>query len=126
MTKPSFHLRLIVVVVLIVLAATGAYVFTASNNVPDTNAGSGAGTISGYDVTNVAYHLNATTPENIDSVTFDIAPPAAATVKMQLLNGGAWYACTNPSNLGHVTCNTTVGAQATVTPAVQLTVIATT
>ena len=43
MTKPPFHLRLIVVVVLIVLAATGAYVFTASNNVPATNAGSGSG-----------------------------------------------------------------------------------
>ena len=124
MTKPTFHLRLLIVVVLVVLAATGAYVFTASNNVPNTNAGSGSGTISGYDVTNVAYHLHTANPNNIDTVTFDIAPTAAGTVKIQLLGGGAWYDCTNTS--GSVSCDTTAGTQATVNPAVQLTVVATT
>jgi hypothetical protein len=124
MTKPTFHLRLLIVVVLVVLAATGAYVFTASNTVPATKAGSGSGAITGYTISNVAYNLNATDPNNIDTVTFDIAPTAAGTVKIQLLNGGTWYDCTNSS--GSVSCDTTVGSQATVNPAVQLTVVATT
>ncbi len=123
MTKPSFHLRLIVVVVLVVLAATGAYVFTASNNVPATNAGSGSGVISGYTITNVAYNLSNSNPNNIDTVTFGISPASANTVKIQLLGGGTWYSCVNAT--GSVTCNTTVGTQATVSPAVQLTVVAT-
>jgi hypothetical protein len=124
MTKPSLHLRLLILVILIVLAATGAYVFTASNTVPNTNAGSGSGTISGYTISNVAYNLNATNPDDIDTVTFTIAPTAAATVKIQVVNGGTWYSCTNTA--GSVSCDTTVGTQATVAPADQLTVVATT
>ena len=54
MTKPSLHIRLLLVLVLVVLAATGAYVFTASNTVPGTNAGSGSGVISGYTISSVA------------------------------------------------------------------------
>ncbi len=54
--------------------AGGAYAFTAANTVPNSNAGSGAGTVSGYTVTNVHYALNATTPVNIDSLTFTVNP----------------------------------------------------
>ncbi len=45
----------------------GAYAFTASNTVPATTVGAGAGAVSGYTVTNLHYALNATTPANIDS-----------------------------------------------------------
>jgi hypothetical protein len=124
MTKPSLHIRLLLVIVLVVLAATGAYVFTASNTVPNTNAGSGSGSISGYTISGVAYNLNSSTPTNIDSVSFTIAPTTAGTVKIQVVNGGTWYTCTNSS--GSVSCDTTVGSQATVAPANQLTVVATT
>jgi hypothetical protein len=124
MTKPSLHIRVLLVIVLVVLAATGAYVFTASNTVPNTNAGAGSGTISGYTITGVAYNLNSSVPTNIDSVTFTIAPTTAGTVKIQVVNGGTWYTCTNSS--GSVSCDTTVGTQATVAPANQLTVVATT
>jgi len=124
MTKPSLHIRLLLVIVLVVLAATGAYVFTASNTVPNTNAGAGSGTISGYTITGVAYNLNSSVPTNIDSVTFTIAPTTAGTVKIQVVNGGTWYSCTNTA--GSVSCDTTVGTQATVAPANQLTVVATT
>ncbi|HZR96996.1 MAG TPA: hypothetical protein VFA56_14970 [Gaiellaceae bacterium] len=123
MTKPSLHIRLLIVVVLLVLAATGAYVFTASNTVPNTNAGSGSGSITGYTISGVAYNLNATNPNNIDTVTFTIAPTAASTVKIQLVTGGTWYDCTNTA--GSVSCDTTAGTQATVSPANQLTVVAT-
>ena len=124
MTKPTLHLRLILVLVLVVLAATGAYVFTASNTVPATNAGAGSGVISGYTITGVAYNLNSSNPNNIDTTTFTIAPASAGTVKIQLVSGGTWYDCTNTA--GSVSCDTTVGTQATVSPANQLTVVATT
>lgn len=124
MTKPSLHIRLLLVLVLVVLAATGAYVFTASNTVPGTNAGSGSGVISGYTISSVVYNLNASNPNNIDTTTFTIAPTSAGTVKIQLVSGGTWYSCTNTA--GSVSCDTTVGTQATVSPANQLTVVATT
>jgi archaellin len=52
----------------------GAYAFTASNTVPATSAGAGTGVVSGYTVTNLHYSLDATTPTNIDSLTFTISP----------------------------------------------------
>ena len=73
----SFRLprrRLIVVSVLALGIATAVYGYAATNTVPNSSAGSGSGTISGYTVTNVAYTLNSTTPTNLDQVTFTIAP----------------------------------------------------
>jgi membrane associated rhomboid family serine protease len=104
------------------IAASSAYAFTNSNTVPATNAGSGSGAISGYTASNVAYNLNASNPQNIDSVTFTISPAAATTVKIQLASGGSWYSCTNTS--GSVSCTTT-SPQATAAAATQLTVVAT-
>ena len=101
--------------------ASAAYAFTASNTVPSTSAGSGATAISGYSASSVAYNLNATTPTNVDSVTFTLAPAAAGTVKVQLVSGGSWYSCTNSA--GSVTCNTT-SPQATVSAANNLSVLA--
>ena len=114
--------RAVVVAVIALLLAVGVYAFAASNTVPGTEAGSGSGAISGYTVSSVAYGLNATTPTNIDSVTFTISPTSAGTVKIQLAPGGSWYSCTNTS--GSVSCNTT-SPQATVAAATQLTVVAT-
>ena len=102
--------------------AAGGYAYTATNTVPATTAGVGSGAISGYAITNVQYGLNATTPTNIDTVTFTINPAAAATVKAQLAAGGTFYPCTNAA--GAVSCTTTA-PQATVAAATQLTVLAT-
>src|ERR1700684_974422 len=96
----------------------GAYACTASNTVPATTAGAGAGAVSGYTVTNVHYVLDATTPANIDSLTFTIAPavPSAGggtvTISAALSTGGPTnYACT-PNTAGTtVTCATTTPAQ---------------
>ena len=96
------------------------YAFTASNTVPATTAGAGSGAISGYTVSGIGYTLNATTPTNIDAVTFTISPTTATTVKAQLAAGGTWYACTNTA--GSVSCATT-SPQATVAAATQLTVL---
>jgi hypothetical protein len=102
--------------------AVGVYAYAATNTVPGSSAGAGSGAISGYTVSSIAYSLNATTPTNLDQVTFTITPAAAGTVKAQLASGGSWYSCTNSS--GSVTCNTT-SPQATVSAATQLTVVAT-
>jgi len=103
--------------------AIGGFAFTNSNTVPDTKAGDGAGTITGYVASSVHYGLNSTDPSKIDSVTFtvDSAPVTGSTIKAQLVTSGTWYVCTNSTTT--VTCNTTVGTQATVTPANNLRVV---
>ena len=113
--------RLIVVAVLAIGIASGVYAYAATNTVPNSSAGSGSGTISGYTVTSVAYTLNATTPTNLDQVAFSIAPTTTSTLKVQLAAAGAWYTCTNAA--GSATCNTTT-PQATAAAATQLTVVA--
>ena len=113
--------RILVVGILTVGIASGVYAFAAANTVPNSTAGAGSGTISGYTVTNVAYTLNTTTPTNLDQVAFTIAPTTASTLKVQLAAAGAWYPCANAA--GSVTCNTT-SPQATAAAATQLTVVA--
>jgi hypothetical protein len=104
-----------------VLSVTG-YAFTASNTVPVATVGQGSSAISGYAVSSVVYGLNATTPTNLDSVTFTIVPAAATSVKIQLVAAGPWYTCTNST--GTVTCATIIGGQATAATATTLNVVA--
>lgn len=92
----------------------GAYVFTASNTVPSTTAGAGSGAVSGYTVTNLHYSLNATTPANIDSLTFTINPavPSTSTGKVIIsaalsAGGPTSYTCTTDAPGTTVTCATT-------------------
>ena len=113
--------RILVVGILAIGIASGVYAFAAANTVPNSTAGAGSGTISGYTVTNVAYTLNTTTPTNLDQVAFTIAPTTASTLRVQLASGGSWYNCANAA--GSVTCNTTT-PQATAAAATQLTVVA--
>jgi len=67
-----------------------------------------------------SYTLNAANPQNVDQVAFTIAP-TTGTVKVQVVSGGSWYACTNTA--GSVTCATT-SPQATAATVNQLTVVA--
>lgn len=103
-----------------VLGATQAS--TASNTVAATQAGDGSGTISGFAVSSVKYNLNASSPNNIDSVTFnlDSTPPSGSTLKAQLASAGTWYTCTNVA--AAVTCTVT-SPQATVAAATNLRVV---
>jgi hypothetical protein len=93
-----FRIRYFAMLVLIMIFASSAYAFAAANAVPETGAGDGANTISGYNVTNVTYVLNAVNPANLDTVSFDLGPTAGAgpatTVKVQLVTGGTWFNCT--------------------------------
>ena len=120
--RPKRRRSVLAALVVAGVLGSSAYAFTATNTVPASTAGSGSGAISGYTVSAIAYTLNATTPTNLDAVTFTIAPTTASVVKIELAAAGAWYTCANAA--GSVTCNTT-SPQATVAAATNLTVVAT-
>jgi hypothetical protein len=109
----------------------GAYAFTASNTVPATTVGAGAGAVSGYTITNIHYVLDATTPANIDSLAFTISPavPSASggtvTVAATLSTGGPNNYTCSPNAAGTlVTCATTSPVQLTATLLTGVTVVA--
>src|ERR1700709_1132309 len=54
-------LQILIAVIASMAIAGGAYAFTASNTVPASAAGAGAGAVSGYTVSALHYSLNATT-----------------------------------------------------------------
>jgi hypothetical protein len=113
-------LKIFIVAILAFVFATVATAFAASNSVPGTSAGEGAGAVSGYTVTNVHYVLNATNASDIDSVTFTLNA-TATTVKIKLVAASStYYDCTNSSG-NNWQCTTT---GATVAPADELRVIA--
>jgi hypothetical protein len=113
--------RLFVVVLIVLVFASTAFAFAASNTMPAPSfAGEGSTVTSGYTVTNVVYTLNATNPSNIDSVKFDL-DNAATTVKVQLVSTGSYYTCTVAGSTW--TCATTA-PQVTVAAADQLHIIA--
>lgn len=74
------------------VVAMGAHAFTASNTVPDTKAGIGAGAISGYVVTDVAYTFSAD-GTNITGVDFNL-DGLADTLKIKLFGADSWHSCT--------------------------------
>jgi NO-binding membrane sensor protein with MHYT domain len=89
-----------------------AYAFTASNTVPASTAGAGTGAVTGFTVSALHYTLDATTPGNIDSLTFTISPAVATggtvQVSAALTTGGPdTYTCTASGGGTTVTCATT-------------------
>jgi hypothetical protein len=128
------HKRKITIIVAVGVALAiggGAYAFTASNTVPATTAGAGAGAVSGYTVTNIHYVLDATTPGNIDSLSFTISPAVptgsggTVTISAALSTGGPInYTCT-PNTAGTtVTCATITPTQLTAALLTGITVVA--
>jgi hypothetical protein len=113
--------RLVLVIAAAAALAFAAFAYTAANTVPNTKAGDGSGTITGYTVSAIAYQLEAANPANIDSVTFTLSA-AAGTVKVKVVAASATYTdCTGgPTNW---TCDFAAGAQ-TVLSADQFRVIA--
>lgn len=102
--------KMFIVVLVVLVFATAAFAFAASNTVPASYAGEGASVTSGYTVSNVVYNLNATTPSNIDSVTFSLNA-AATNVKVRLVTTGSYFNCTNAGfNWSCTTTGATVAA----------------
>jgi hypothetical protein len=112
--------RILPLLLVAAIAGPSAYAYTSSNSVPATQAGAGSSTVSGYTASSISYALDATTPTNIDAVTFAITP-TDGTVKVRLDPTGSWYDCTNTG--GSVSCDTT-SPQATVDQTTELTVVA--
>src|SRR5207244_7990385 len=72
--------RVALVIAIAGAVAGGSYAFTASNTVGSSPAGEGeSGAISGYTATNVAWTLNATSPDKIQSVSFTLSTVTANT-----------------------------------------------
>jgi hypothetical protein len=99
----TFKVLFIAVAVLII--AGGAYAFAAANTIAPGGAGYSAAVVSGYDISNVVYHLNTTDPTKLDAVSFNVAPIApntapAVTVKIStnLVDG------THPQDFTTSTC----------------------
>jgi len=112
--------RLAAVILLTGVLVAGTYAYTAANTVPASKAGDGSGAVSGYIVSAVHYNLNATSPQNVDSVTFTLdTDPGSGTIKAQV-DGTNWYTCSHVTTA--VTCNTT-SPLATVLGATSLRVI---
>lgn len=114
--------RFLGAVVVAAAMATGAYAFTASNTVPTSSAGSGNGTISGYTVSAIAYQLNATTPSDIDTMTFTLSA-TATTAKAKIVSGSTTYTACTISGGVNVTC--AFSPDIAISTADQLSVIAT-
>ena len=112
--------RIVLALVAAALVAPAAYAFTASNTVPATTAGTGQGAVTGYTASGITYALDATTPTDVDSVSFSIAP-TTGVVKVQLYPAGSWYSCVNTA--GAVSCATT-SPQLTAANITQLVVVA--
>ncbi|MCA9851217.1 MAG: hypothetical protein KC461_11315 [Dehalococcoidia bacterium] len=93
----------------VAIVAVGGTAFTAANTVPGTVAGSGTNTISGYTITDVAYTLNASNPQNMDAVviTYDDSPGDPSNARVSVDNGSTWHNCTAGINAGAdtVTCD---------------------
>lgn len=105
--------KIALAVVVALAIGGGAYAFTASNTVPATTAGAGSGAVSGFTVTNLHYSLDATTPTNIDSLTFTITPsvPSTSTGKVVIsaalsTGGPTTYTCSTDTTGTVVTCGT--------------------
>ena len=117
------RVRILGAVVLGLLVATAVNALVAANTVPGTQAGSGTGAISGYDVTDVVYGLNSTNPANIDSVSFTL-DGSATTVRIKLESGSStYYPAANCTNIGSDWTCTTTSPQATVAAADELSVV---
>jgi hypothetical protein len=89
------RLRILATTAIVLILSATAYGFAAANTVPASGAGDGAGVITGYAISNVKYALNATTPANIDSVSFTVTPGGSAaaptTVKAKLVSSSTTY-----------------------------------
>ena len=92
------------------------YGFAAANTVPASVAGDGQAAISGYTVSNVHYGLDTSTPSNISTLTFTVAPgiPAGGAVRVSVATPVSYWpagACSFVPGVGSsaVTCTPPAG-----------------
>jgi hypothetical protein len=117
------RLALAALLALVVAVAGGAFTATNTFSGGAGNAGDGNAAISGYDITNVQYQLQASDPTYLASVTFTVTP-AAADVRAKVNAASTTYVtCTPATASAEKTCSFAAGTQ-TVLGADNLRVIA--
>jgi hypothetical protein len=91
--------RLVLVALLAFVLGTTGFAYAAGitfNGASNAGAaGEGAGTISGYNVTNIKYTLDNNDPANITGVEFALSPDTATTVKAKVTGMASWGTCTD-------------------------------
>ena len=113
-----------------VMAFAGTAYTNANTFATTPKAGAGSEAITGYAVSDVHYDLNATDPQNIDSIDFtlDGKPASTATIQYRLADGSAWSAdcahvnAVDPGTTATVT-SCTAPAGSTVAGTTNLTVV---
>ena len=96
------------------LMFAGSAYTNANTFATEPKAGAGSQAITGYDISNVHYDLNASDPQNIDSIDFELdgQPAASATIKYRLSNSGGWS-----GDCAHVNAGTTATVSDCTAPA---------
>ncbi len=115
-------------IALIVFAlAVVAFGYAAANVVPESGAGEGVGTISGYTIANISYTLLTTDPTKVSSVAFDVTPTSGAdapkAVKISVDSGTTWVTCSGPTE-DNWTCAFTVASEPEVSTLEEMQVVA--
>jgi hypothetical protein len=91
-----FHiLRVVAIALFTVVAGSVGYAYAASNSGLVGSGGDGSGQISGYQISDVSYKLDAIDPTRIDAVSFNIdAGDHVPDVMVSLVrDSGAWHDC---------------------------------
>ena len=88
------------------IVAMSAFGFAAANTMPpDTKAGDGESSISGYEVTDIHYNFDGATPANVTSVDFTLDADASSV--RASINGTSSTACSASGTTW--TCNMPAG-----------------
>ena len=131
MVSRLLNIRMVALLAALLIVSSAVYGFAAANIVPETGAGDGSNTISGYTITNVTYELEGgvdTDPSTIEEVQFDLAASAGAgqpaTVEAQIVDGDAWYSCTTASGASPWTYTCPVSPSVDVSTTDQLRIVA--
>lgn len=96
-----FSIKNLLLLIPTLIVAASVYAFAAANTVPESGAGDGSGTISGYTASNITYDTNDDgNPSTLDEVTFDLAATAGAgaptEVFVEVVSGSNnWFSCAN-------------------------------
>jgi hypothetical protein len=122
------NIKVLIIALVVLVLAASSYAFAAAiTGIPDSKAGTGSGTVTGYAVSAVVYSFNASNPANLDSVAFTLdAVATSAQIQVDSV-GGVWYDCVDLDGVAAVNdwaCDTTVGTQATAAAMDTLTIVA--
>lgn len=103
------------------------YGYAAANVVPESGAGDGTGTISGYTISNIDYNLLGSDPTKLESINMDVTATDGANtpedVRITVDSGTTWVTCSGPVT-NTWTCTFTVAAEPSVSAVSNLQVVA--